>query len=90
MTFCLFLKEFLLSDKNIKISSFKSSENIQKKEGGPDPLISADRLFHSRIVLGKKDFEKISWRIKGTRSELFLRRLYASVLWGIILQICLR
>ena len=29
---------------------------------------------------GKKDFEKISLRIKGTRSELFLRRLYASVL----------
>ena len=47
-----------------------------------DPLISADRLFHSRIVLGKKDFEKISLRIKGTRSELFLRRLHASVLCG--------
>ena len=55
-----------------------------------DPLISADKLFHSRIVLGKKDFEKISLRIKGTRRELFLRRLHASVLWGIRLQICLK
>ena len=26
--------------KNIKISSFKSSENIQKKEGGPDRSVS--------------------------------------------------
>ena len=55
-----------------------------------DPLISAGRLFHSRIVLGKKDFENISLRLKGTRSELFLRRLYASVLWGIRLQVCLK
>ena len=45
-----------------------------------DSLVSVERLFHSRIVFGKKDFEKISLRIKGTRSELFLRRLYASVL----------
>ena len=27
-------------NKNIKISSFKSSENIQKKEGGPDRSVS--------------------------------------------------
>ena len=26
--------------KNIKMSSFKSSENIQKKEGGPDRSVS--------------------------------------------------
>ena len=31
---CFFL--LLLLIKNIKTSSFKSSENIQKKEGGPD------------------------------------------------------
>ena len=30
----------LLSNKNIKMSSFKSSENIQKKEGGPDRSVS--------------------------------------------------
>ena len=28
------------SNKNIKMSSFKSSENIQKKEGGPDISVS--------------------------------------------------
>ena len=43
-------------------------------------LVSTERLFHSRIVLGKNDLEKISLCTEGTRSELFLRRLYASVL----------
>ena len=28
------------SNKNIKMSSFKSSENIQKKEDGPDRSVS--------------------------------------------------
>ena len=31
-------------NKNIKMSSFKSSENIQKKEGGPDISVS-DKTF---------------------------------------------
>ena len=31
---------YLTSIKNIKVSSFKSSENIQKKEGGPDRSVS--------------------------------------------------
>ena len=31
-------------NENIKISSFKSSENIQKKEGGPDRSVS-DKTF---------------------------------------------
>ena len=30
----------VISYKNIKMSSFKSSENIQKKEGGPDRSVS--------------------------------------------------
>ena len=30
----------LTSNKNIKMSSFKSSENIQKKVGGPDRSVS--------------------------------------------------
>ena len=30
----------LIINKNIKMSSFKSSENIQKKEGGPDISVS--------------------------------------------------
>ena len=29
-----------LANKNIKMSSFKSSENIQEKEGGPDRSVS--------------------------------------------------
>ena len=29
-----------MPNKNIKMSSFKSSENIQKKEGGPDRSVS--------------------------------------------------
>ena len=33
-------------NKNIKISSFKSSENIQKKEDGPDRSVS-DNQFSS-------------------------------------------
>ena len=28
------------TNKNIKMSSFKSSENIQKEEGGPDRSVS--------------------------------------------------
>ena len=38
------MSDFILSrnpsNKNIKMSSFKSSENIQKKEGGPDRSVS--------------------------------------------------
>ena len=34
------ISSFLCSNKNIKMSSFKSSENIQKKEGGPDRSVS--------------------------------------------------
>ena len=29
-----------IPNKNIKMNSFKSSENIQKKEGGPDRSVS--------------------------------------------------
>ena len=31
---------FVLFNKNIKMSSFKSSGNIQKNEGGPDRSVS--------------------------------------------------
>ena len=30
----------IVTNKNIKMSSYKSSENIQKKEGGPDRSVS--------------------------------------------------
>ena len=43
-SFSLILKDlnfsFLSINKNIKMGSFKSSENIQKKEGGPDRSVS--------------------------------------------------
>ena len=32
------------ANKNIKLSSFKSSENIQKKEGGPDSTVSNNQF----------------------------------------------
>ena len=31
-------------NKNIKLSSFKSSENIQKKEGGLDSIVSNNQF----------------------------------------------
>ena len=34
------LLQICSTNKNIKISSFKSSEKIQKKEGGPDRSVS--------------------------------------------------
>ena len=33
-------------DKNIKMSSFKSSENVQKKEGGPDRC----KYFYAMLI----------------------------------------
>ena len=35
------------TNKNIKISSFKSSENIQKKQGGPDRSVSNNKFVNS-------------------------------------------
>ena len=32
------------TNKNIKMSSFKSIENIQKKEGGPDSTVSNNQF----------------------------------------------
>ena len=34
------------TNKNIKMSSFKSSENIQKKEGGPDRSVSKKKSLN--------------------------------------------
>ena len=38
--FILYLSKRCICNKNIKMSSFKSSENIQKNEGGPDRSVS--------------------------------------------------
>ena len=34
------MRALVIRNKNIKMSSFKSSENIQKNEGGPDRSVS--------------------------------------------------
>ena len=47
----LFLHCSDLSHKNIKMSSFKSSKNIQKKEGGPDRSVSDNQS--SSVTLNK-------------------------------------
>ena len=39
------------TNKNIKMSSFKSSENIQKKEGGPDRSVSDNQS--SSVILNE-------------------------------------
>ena len=36
--------ETVLSNKNIKLRSFKGSENIQMKEGGPDSTVSNNQF----------------------------------------------
>ena len=42
------------TNKNIKMSSLKSSENIQKKEGGPDRSVSDNQS--SSMILQKLCF----------------------------------
>ena len=41
----------LFIDKNMQMSSFKSSENIKKKEGGPDRSVSDNQS--SSVTLDK-------------------------------------
>ena len=43
------LYDMKIKNKNIKMSSFRSSENIQKKEGGPDRSVS-DNQSSSRTL----------------------------------------
>ena len=38
--FTITIHVYRIATKNIKMSSFKSSENIQKKAGGPDRSVS--------------------------------------------------
>ena len=38
------------TNKNIKISSFKSSENIQRKEGGPDRSVSDNQSSSVTLI----------------------------------------
>ena len=47
------------TNKNIKIGSFKSSENIQKKEGGPDRSVSDNQsssvILNELAIKARKD-----------------------------------
>ena len=47
------------SNKNIKMSSFKNSESIQKKEGGPDRSVSDNQsssvTLHELAMKARKD-----------------------------------
>ena len=38
-------RSYIATNKNTKVRSFKSSENIQKKEGGPDCTVLNDKFF---------------------------------------------
>ena len=46
-------------NKNIKLSSFKSSENIQKKEGGPDSTVSNNQFSSVTLNELAKNARKI-------------------------------
>ena len=56
-------------NKNIKMSCFKSSENIQKKEGGPDRSVSDKTL-----PLGNRqtNFHETWYVASGTPSDYSL------------------
>ena len=50
----------VITNENIKMSSFKSSENIQKKEGVPDRSVSDNqsssirKYYRFRIIFSKQ------------------------------------
>ena len=53
------LKRPYKANKNIKMSSFKSSEHIQKKEGGPDRSVSDNQS--SSVTLYKLAMKAIKY-----------------------------
>ena len=55
-------------NKNIKMSSFKSSENIQKKEGEPDRSVSDKTLQKSSPRDRQTDFHETWYVASGTQS----------------------
>ena len=59
-------------NKNIKMSSFKSSENIQKKEGGPDRSVSVKPFKNLPLGNRQTDFHE-TWHVaSGTPSDYSL------------------
>ena len=63
------LKRPYKTNKNIKMSSFKSSENIQKKEGGPDRSVSDNQ---SSSVTQYELAEKAKNTVISSFEDLFL------------------
>ena len=55
-------------NKNIKMSSFKSSEKIQKKEGGPDGSVS-DKPFKNLPFGNRQTFHETWYVASGTPSD---------------------
>ena len=53
-------KNKLLTNENINMSSFKSSENIQKKEGGPDTKHGTKGCFIEFISRSDRNTEFIT------------------------------
>ena len=56
-------------NKNIKMSSFKSSENIQKKEGGTDRSVSDKTLQNLPLGNRQTDFHETWYVASGTPSD---------------------
>ena len=63
------LEDYPTINKNVKISSFKSSENIQKKDGGPDISVSDNQsssvtlnelAMKAKITYCNFEFQQIS------------------------------
>ena len=61
-------------NKNIKLSSFKSSENIQKKEGGPDRLFRIKPFKNLPLGNRQTDFHETWYVESGTPSDYSLFR----------------
>ena len=55
-------------NKNIKMSSFKSSENIQKKEGGPDRSVSDKQS--SSVTLNEPRLSKLFLQVGCSHNNL--------------------
>ena len=80
------------TNKNIKMSSFKSSENIQKKEGGPDRCFN---IFWGRVracvAQAQHSFHNFSvksnrfWLQQGTQcSQYSATVIYSCAIYGIM------
>ena len=59
------------TNTNIKMSSFKSSENIQKKEGGPDRSVSDNQCSSVTLnELAMKARKNIIFRVSARKSYI--------------------